>query len=111
MMKWMFGICLAGLVAAPGAFALDAADPGAGPESSLARALPATPLGVRQARVERMMRELERKFTALAAALEETEKEQADRLTGTISSFKLSNAASPALQAPQDRLPRTSETF
>lgn len=80
MMKWMFGIYLAGLVAAPGAFALDATDPGAGPESSHARAVPETPLGVRQARVERMMRELERKFTALAAALEKTEKEQADRL-------------------------------
>jgi len=42
--------------------------------------LPESPLGVRQARVERMMRDLEKKFTQLAQVLEKTEKAQADRL-------------------------------
>ncbi|MFT5495771.1 MAG: hypothetical protein ACI9TH_001164 [Kiritimatiellia bacterium] len=76
MMKWIVAMCLASLMALPSVFAADE-DASA---SSVPQALPATPLGVRQARVERMMRELERKFTALASALEKTEKEQADRL-------------------------------
>ena len=51
-------------------------DDGSGAENLL----PESPLGVRQARVERMMRDLEKKFTQLAQVLEKTEKAQADRL-------------------------------
>lgn len=71
--------------------------------------------GIKQVNIA--VAELDRMTQENAAMVEESTtaaeqlKEQADRLTGTISSFKLSNAASPALQAPQDRLPRTSETF
>jgi hypothetical protein len=50
--------------------------------------LPETPLGVRQARVERMMRDLEKKFTALAQVLEKTEKAQADRLVAAFQESK-----------------------
>lgn len=71
--------------------------------------------GIKQVNIA--VAELDRMTQENAAMVEESTtaaeqlKEQADRLTGTISSFKLYNAASPALQAPQDRLPRTSETF
>ena len=71
--------------------------------------------GIKQVNIA--VAELDRMTQENAAMVEESTtaaeqlKEQADHLTGTISSFKLSNAASPALQAPQDRLPRTSETF
>ena len=40
-------------------------------------------LGVRHQRVERMMEDLERKFTKLAQALQEAEPERADRLIET----------------------------
>ncbi|WP_404344217.1 methyl-accepting chemotaxis protein [Vreelandella venusta] len=71
--------------------------------------------GIKQVNIA--VAELDRMTQENAAMVEESTtaaeqlKEQADHLTGTISSFKLSNAASPALQAPLDRLPRTSETF
>jgi uncharacterized low-complexity protein len=42
--------------------------------------LKTTPLGVRQARVERMVEDLERKFNQLAQALAKTEPERAERL-------------------------------
>lgn len=50
--------------------------------------LPETPLGVRQARVERMMRDLEKKFTQLAQVLETSEKAQADRLIAAFQESK-----------------------
>ncbi len=62
--------------------------------------------GIKQVNIA--VAELDRMTQENAAMVEESTtaaeqlKEQADRLTGTISSFKLSNAASPALQAPQD---------
>ena len=71
--------------------------------------------GIKQVNIA--VAELDRMTQENAAMVEESTtaaeqlKEQADHLTGTISSFKLSHAASPALQAPQDRLPRTSESF
>ncbi|MFI8750510.1 methyl-accepting chemotaxis protein [Vreelandella lionensis] len=71
--------------------------------------------GIKQVNIA--VAELDRMTQENAAMVEESTtaaeqlKEQADHLTGTISSFKLSHAASPALQAPQDRLPRTSENF
>jgi methyl-accepting chemotaxis protein len=71
--------------------------------------------GIKQVNIA--VAELDRMTQENAAMVEESTtaaeqlKEQADHLTGTISSFKLSHTASPALQAPQDRLPRTSESF
>ncbi|MCP1318236.1 methyl-accepting chemotaxis protein [Halomonas sp. 707B3] len=71
--------------------------------------------GIKQVNIA--VAELDRMTQENAAMVEESTtaaeqlKEQADHLTGTISSFKLSHAASPALQEPQDRLPRTSESF
>ena len=45
-------------------------------------------LGVRHAKVERMMQDLERKFTALAERLQETEPERAKRLVATLQEAK-----------------------
>ena len=50
--------------------------------------LPESPLGVRQARVERMMRDLEKKFTQLAQVLETSEKAQAERLIAAFQESK-----------------------
>jgi hypothetical protein len=44
----------------------------------------ATPLGIRQQRVERMMHDLEEKFRSLAQALQKTEPERAERLARAI---------------------------
>ena len=48
----------------------------------------ATPLGVRQQRVERMMEDLERKFKALQIALAESEPERAAKLKETLEKAK-----------------------
>jgi hypothetical protein len=53
-----------------------------------AGAAKATPLGVRQLRVERMMEDLEQKFQSLAATLQETEPARADKLKKTLNEAK-----------------------
>src|SRR5262245_52840237 len=48
----------------------------------------ATPLGIRQQRVERMMEDLERKFKSLKLALQQNEPERAERLQQTLNKAK-----------------------
>jgi len=48
----------------------------------------ASPLGIRQQRVERMMEDLERKFKTLKLALQQTEPERAERLQQTLNKAK-----------------------
>jgi uncharacterized protein YgfB (UPF0149 family) len=48
----------------------------------------ASPLGIRQQRVERMMADLERKFKTLKLALQQTEPERAERLQQTLNKAK-----------------------
>lgn len=49
---------------------------------------PATPLGIRQQRVERMMEDLERKFKSLKLSLQQNEPERAERLQQTLNKAK-----------------------
>ena len=53
-------------------------------QESPARPGGASPLGIRQQRVERMMEDLERKFKTLKLALQQTEPERAERLQQTL---------------------------